>query len=156
MSVINKFLTDYYTAQQPREWDVPSVRLDYVTLRTAAATATAAAQEEAVVRLAAVPLSVNIDQDALNFLVKFFSFAPPPWPALTQAAVTVAPTFFKLCVIESLQVTVDYQPKRVKYSALLRGQFEELLGLVRAAVVLMFFHLFFLPFPSPLDLGKPC
>ncbi len=64
----------------------------------------------------------------MTFLVKFFSFVPPPLPPLTEAEVPVVPTFFKLCLVENIEAMIDYQPKRVNYTALMRGQLEELMG----------------------------
>lgn len=43
--------------------------------------------QEAIVRLSLLPLRLNIDQDALVCLIKFFSFVPPPMAPVSSAEV---------------------------------------------------------------------
>ena len=71
--------------------------------------------EELMVRLAMLPLRLNLDQDTLDFLITFFAFMqayeirlagerPPEAPK----APDVPPSYIKLCLISPILVLIDY------------------------------------------------
>ena len=140
----NKFLTAIDTEHEPRESSTEMLRFDYVTVRTPHMDSNA---EEAILCVEVLPVRLNIDQDALNFLVQFMSFSlPPPAPAAAVAgggdagtgdAGDAAPTtppaqkgpYFKLCVIRPLFARVDTISKHVKFDELIKGNLGELAGL---------------------------
>lgn len=130
MSLMNKFLSDFKSEQEPRETYEPMARLDYVLVRTPGAL-----DEEVILRLALLPLRLNVDQDTLDFLITFFACmlayeeavaAASPVPQTEPAALP----YIKLCQISALTAIIDYDPKHLTLSSLLRGNLAEMAGLV--------------------------
>ncbi|KAI0082632.1 hypothetical protein K474DRAFT_1610655 [Panus rudis PR-1116 ss-1] len=83
--------------------------------------------EEARLRMKILPLRLHVDQDALDFLKKFFSFKDPE-------SVPAAPsdpaqeTFFQQAEIFPVDLKLDYKPRRVDYRALRDGRTIELMN----------------------------
>ena len=152
-SQINKFLTDYKTEKSPRESTADMVRVDVVTVRTPQIENMPMAHpEELILRFSLLPLRLNIDQDALNFLVKFMCYSPNERAnadadadadadagmdaaAAGEGAPGAAPAaakgpYFKLCVICPISAQVDTISKHLKLKELLQGKYDELFGLM--------------------------
>ncbi|PWN20710.1 hypothetical protein BCV69DRAFT_312661 [Microstroma glucosiphilum] len=91
-------------------------------------------QGEFRVRAKLSPLRLHIDQDALEFLQKFFAFKRPsellkaqtaPSPA---EAASVSGPFIQYAEIHSIRLKADYKPKRVNYGLLRQGKAIELMN----------------------------
>ncbi|KAJ3809145.1 hypothetical protein F5876DRAFT_44505 [Lentinula aff. lateritia] len=82
--------------------------------------------EEARLKAKILPLRLHVDQDALDFLKKFFSFTDPTRPS--------TPTdpdggiYFQLAEIFPVDLKLDYKPRRVDYRALKEGKTIELMN----------------------------
>jgi autophagy-related protein 2 len=157
-SQINKFLTDFKTDSFPRESTAEMLRVDIVTVRTPQTPQVAMADsqetqpEELIVRVQLLPLRLNLDQDALNFLIKFLCYSEDKAAAGAEdgttdrtgvdgpgggadengAADDTAPKgpYFKLFVIAPLSAQVDTVGKHLKVKDILAGKYEELFGLM--------------------------
>lgn len=115
--------------------------------------------EEVILRVETLPLTLNIDQDAIVFLLKFFNFEPTPMSSdfeevgldgeispqepfqgvpgsdgseNPQRETTGAPgVYFKLCQIHAVSARIDYEPKNCDYSKLFfGGDLSELAGVI--------------------------
>ncbi|KAH8117286.1 hypothetical protein DFH11DRAFT_1574221 [Phellopilus nigrolimitatus] len=81
--------------------------------------------QEARLKAKLLPLRLHVDQDALDFLKKFFSFkdadaapSPPPENEI----------FFQHVEIFPIDIKLDYKPRRVDYRALKEGKTIELMN----------------------------
>lgn len=84
--------------------------------------------EEARLRAKILPIRLYVDQDALDFLKKFFSFQDsngfrPPVPPTPQPE-----TYFQRVEVFPVELKLDYKPKRVDYKALKEGKTIELMN----------------------------
>ncbi|KAH9843042.1 uncharacterized protein C8Q71DRAFT_735660 [Rhodofomes roseus] len=83
--------------------------------------------EEARLRAKILPLRLHVDQDALDFLKKFFSFKDPE-------SVPAAPSdpedeiYFQQAEVFPVDIKLDYKPRRVDYRALRDGRTIELMN----------------------------
>jgi hypothetical protein len=73
-SVVNQLLTDYQTEQLPRETGSNMLRMEMITVKTLGIDGDDAL--EAILNLELLPMRVNVDQDMLNFLIRFVAYAP--------------------------------------------------------------------------------
>ena len=73
-SVVNQLLTDYQTEQLPRETGSNMLRMEMVSVKTPGIDGDDAL--EAILDLELLPMRVNVDQDMLNFLIRFIAYAP--------------------------------------------------------------------------------
>jgi autophagy-related protein 2 len=83
-----------------------------------------------------LPLRLHVDQDALDFLTRFFEFKDDT--VLIQAP-KPEPPFFQRVEINSIQVKLDFKPKRVDYAGIRSGHTTEFMNffiLDRADMVL--------------------
>lgn len=69
--------------------------------------------EEWRLKVRSLPLRLYIDQDALEFLVQYFS-AMEGSPIIPEGE----PLYFQSCEVKSVHLKVDYQPKQLDYNAL--------------------------------------
>ncbi|CAG8485963.1 5701_t:CDS:10 [Paraglomus brasilianum] len=84
--------------------------------------------EELRLKVRLLPLRFHIDQDALNFLIRFFSFQDRS----DRTSNTEDDTYFQYFEIEPVVMKIDYKPKHVDYTNLKGGNLVELMN---------FFHL---------------
>jgi len=139
-STWQKFLT--FDTDQPREENSSMLTVIYETILSASDNLRF--PMTAKFKLACLPVRLNMDQDALEFFVNFFSPTsiltptPSPTPTPTPTAPTPPPTaptppqeeiIFHTCEVKSLHVKIDYKPKRIDYSNLRSGNTLELLNL---------------------------
>ncbi|KAG8820739.1 autophagy- protein 2 [Serendipita sp. 400] len=125
-STWDNFLTSMRTDSRgnKRETDSDMVRLELKVVRPAPKIP----HEEARLKAKILPIRLHVDQDALDFLKKFFAFqdvngfqppvAPQPQPEMYFQRVEIFPVALKL----------DYKPKRVDYKALKEGRTIELMN----------------------------
>lgn len=80
---------------------------------------------EMVVKATVLPLRLHVDQDALDFITRFFEFKDGSSPANSSPG--EAP-FFQRVEINSVQVKLDFKPKRVDYAGLRSGHTTEFMN----------------------------
>ncbi|CAG8759270.1 21522_t:CDS:2, partial [Racocetra persica] len=83
--------------------------------------------EELRLKAKLLPLRFYIDQDALNFVIKFFSYRGPTSDASQQHAEDE--TYFQLFDIQPIVMKLDYKPKHIDYSSLKEGNLVELMNI---------------------------
>ncbi|KAI1639074.1 hypothetical protein F4809DRAFT_188016 [Biscogniauxia mediterranea] len=94
------------------------------------------AASEIVLKVTVLPLRLHVDQDALDFITRFFEFKDDSAP--THASPSDIP-FVQRAEINSIPVTLDFKPKRVDYAGLRSGhttEFMNFLVLDQARMVL--------------------
>lgn len=72
-----------------------------------------------------LPLRLHVDQDALDFMSRFFEFKDDSIPISTSEADI---PFFQRVEINSIQVQLDFKPKRVDYGGLRSGRTTEFMN----------------------------
>lgn len=93
------------------------------------------AESEVRMRAKVAPLRLHVDQDALDFLKKFFTFKAPgdkdvPAPVVqpTAAAAAAPLPFVQFAEVLPIKIKLDYKPKRVDYNLLRQGKTIELMN----------------------------
>ena len=74
-----------------------------------------------------LPLRLHVDQDALDFLTRFFEFKDDSAP--TRTSKSEAP-FLQRSEINSIRVKLDFKPKRVDYAGLRSGHTTEFMNFI--------------------------
>ncbi|KAF8516917.1 hypothetical protein BU17DRAFT_50360 [Hysterangium stoloniferum] len=124
-STWKKFLTELRTdfRGNQRETDSNMVRIELRMVRPVPKLPS----EEGRLRAKILPIKLHVDQDALDFMKKFFSFKNQP-----MAPVTPEPAkdqlYFQHVEIFPVDLKLDYKPKRVDYKALREGKTIELMN----------------------------
>ncbi|PKS07693.1 hypothetical protein jhhlp_006301 [Lomentospora prolificans] len=85
------------------------------------------AASEIVMRATVLPLRLHVDQDALDFITRFFEFKDD------DAVVPQSPTdmpFLQRAEVNDIPVKLDFKPKRVDYAGLRSGRTTEFMNFV--------------------------
>ncbi|KAJ8119485.1 hypothetical protein ONZ43_g3568 [Nemania bipapillata] len=109
-STWKKFAT-YNQDAGEREMDASMVHLEILNVKPLPELAAA----EIVLKATVLPLRLHVDQDALDFITRFFEFKDDSKP--THASPSDIP-FIQRAEIHSIPVTLDFKPKRVDYAGL--------------------------------------
>ncbi|KAF5377015.1 hypothetical protein D9757_007710 [Collybiopsis confluens] len=123
-STWKKFLTALRSDSRGniRETDSQMVKVELRTIRPVANDPS----EEARLKAKILPLRLHVDQDALDFLKKFFSFTD-----INKSSTPTDPNegmYFQLAEILPIDLKLDYKPRRVDYRALKEGKTIELMN----------------------------
>ncbi|KAK3351971.1 hypothetical protein B0H65DRAFT_418528 [Neurospora tetraspora] len=82
---------------------------------------------ELVVKVNILPLRLHVDQDALDFITRFFEFKDETQP-IHQSSSDVP--FIQRCEVGDVPVRLDFKPKRVDYAGLRSGHTTEFMNFV--------------------------
>ncbi|KAI1179276.1 ATG C terminal domain-containing protein [Nemania sp. FL0916] len=121
-STWRKFAT-YNQDAGEREMDASMVHIEILNVKPLPQLAAA----EIVMRANVLPLRLHVDQDALDFITRFFEFKDDSKP--THASPSDVP-FIQRADIDSIPVTLDFKPKRVDYAGLRSGHTTEFMNFV--------------------------
>lgn len=84
-----------------------------------------------MLKLSFVPLKLNIDQDALDFLLAFLSFEADGGEDLSdEDAALPPPIFFQAFELSELKVCIDYNAKHFDIGKVRSGRYEEFANLL--------------------------
>lgn len=122
-STWKKFAT-YDMDAGERELGTNMVHVELVALKTKSHLAAV----ENVLRATVLPLRLHVDQDALDFITRFFQFKDD-----SQAPAHTSPSdeaFIQRAEINEIPVTLDFKPKRVDYTGLRGGRTSEFMNFV--------------------------
>lgn len=129
------FLTEMQDANSALRHDVESkmVKVEIVYVRPQGLEPEGASVEQPEVRMRArlAPLRLHVDQDALDFLKKFFMFKPPGQKETSGAAAATSGSalpFVQFAEVLPIKIKLDYKPKRVDYNLLRQGKTIELMN----------------------------
>ncbi|WWC85245.1 uncharacterized protein L201_000107 [Kwoniella dendrophila CBS 6074] len=115
-----------------RETDADMVRIELKGIRLEDG-----GEEELRLRTKILPVRLHVDQDALDFLKRFFSFKSPPSSIPQSKSPNVSSStppvkskepFFQHVEIFPIELKLDYKPKRVDFTALREGKTIELMN----------------------------
>ncbi|KAI0972354.1 ATG C terminal domain-containing protein [Xylaria arbuscula] len=121
-STWKKFAT-YDQDAGEREMDASMVHLEVLNVKPLPELAAA----EIVLKATVLPLRLHVDQDALDFITRFFEFKDDTKP--THASPSDIP-FIQRAEVNSIPVTLDFKPKRVDYAGLRSGHTTEFMNFV--------------------------
>jgi autophagy-related protein 2 len=116
-STWRKFIT-CLVEPSARELNKPMVNLNLVTVKPI----TELAASELVIKVTVLPLRLHVDQDALDFITRFFEFKDDSAPS--SAAPTDQP-FIQRLEVKAVTLKLDYKPKRVDYRGIRSGHTTE-------------------------------
>lgn len=121
-STWKKFAT-YNQDAGERELGTSMVHLEVLMVKPVPELAAA----EFVVKATVLPLRLHVDQDALDFITRFFQFkdeSQSPAPSPSDEA------FIQRAEVNSIPVVLDFKPKRVDYAGLRGGRTSEFMNFV--------------------------
>jgi autophagy-related protein 2 len=104
-----------------REMNKPMIDLELVTVKPI----TELAASELVIRVSVLPLRLHVDQDALDFITRFFEFKDDSVPS--NAAPPDQP-FIQRLEVRAVTLKLDYKPKRVDYRGIRSGHTTEFMN----------------------------
>ncbi|CAN8105705.1 unnamed protein product [Discula destructiva] len=122
-STWKKFATYDFDAGE-RELESDMVHLELGLLQTK----TQLAALDHVLRVKVLPLRLHVDQDALDFITRFFQFKDD-----SQAPAYTSPSdeaFIQRAEIHAIPIKLDFKPKRVDYAGLRAGRTSEFMNFV--------------------------
>ena len=82
---------------------------------------------EMVLKLTILPLRLHVDQDAVDFLSRFFEFKDDSAPASESPS---PPPFLQRVEVNPVQLKLDYKPKKVDYAGLRSGRTTEFMNFI--------------------------
>ncbi|OJD21678.1 hypothetical protein ACJ73_06981 [Blastomyces percursus] len=115
-----KFATYMYDAGE-KESGTGMVHLEILNVKPVAELAAS----EIVLKATILPLRLHVDQDALDFMSRFFEFKDDSAPVDTSS--TDQP-FLQRVEVNAVRVRLDFKPKRVDYGSLRSGRTTEFMN----------------------------
>ncbi|KZF24325.1 hypothetical protein L228DRAFT_218714 [Xylona heveae TC161] len=119
-STWKKFATYMHDAGE-RETGKSMVHLEILNVRPVPELAAS----EIVIKVTVLPLRLHVDQDALDFITRFFEFKDDSAQAQTSPADV---PFLQRVEVNSVQVRLDYKPKNVDYAGIRSGHTTEFMN----------------------------
>ncbi len=83
------------------------------------------AASEMILKLTILPLRLHVDQDALDFMSRFFEFKDESTPVQPS---TSSPPFLQRVEVNPVKIKLDFKPKRVDYGGLRSGRTTEFMN----------------------------
>ncbi|KAJ9664046.1 autophagy- protein 2 [Neophaeococcomyces mojaviensis] len=121
-STWKKFATYMHDAGE-REVGTDMVHIELLNVKPVADLAAS----EMVMKVTVLPLRLHVDQDALDFLTRFFEFKDERIPPSTSPS---NPPFLQRVEVNPVKLRLDFKPKRVDYAALKSGRTTEFMNFI--------------------------
>ncbi|KAK7510352.1 hypothetical protein IWZ03DRAFT_76010 [Phyllosticta citriasiana] len=122
-STWRKFVTYDWDAGE-RPLDAPFLKLEVLNVRPILDLAAT----ELVIRVSVLPVRLHVDQDALDFITRFFEFKDDR-ASHTQSSPAEQP-FIQRLEVKTVKLKLDYKPKKVDYAGLRSGHTTEFMNFV--------------------------
>ncbi|KAF2258444.1 hypothetical protein CC78DRAFT_114679 [Lojkania enalia] len=119
-STWRKFATSLIDPSQ-REMNRPMINLELLTVKPV----TDLAASELVIKATILPLRLHVDQDALDFITRFFEFKDDGLP---ESSTPSEQPFIQRLEVMAVTIKLDYKPKRVDYRGLRSGHTTEFMN----------------------------
>jgi autophagy-related protein 2 len=119
-STWRKFVTSLIPPSQ-REMGKPMINLELLTVKPI----TELAASELVIRVTVLPLRLHVDQDALDFITRFFEFKDDSAPEVSAPS---EQPFIQRLEVMAVTLKLDYKPKRVDYRGIRSGHTTEFMN----------------------------
>jgi autophagy-related protein 2 len=119
-STWRKFVTSLIPPSQ-REMGRPMINLELLTVKPV----TELAASELVIRVTVLPLRLHVDQDALDFITRFFEFKVDSTPEVSAPS---EQPFIQRLEVMAVTLKLDYKPKRVDYRGIRSGHTTEFMN----------------------------
>ncbi|KAI5198789.1 hypothetical protein E4T39_06609 [Aureobasidium subglaciale] len=117
-STWKKFLTLHNDRGKMREMMKPMIHLELMNVRPVLELAAT----EMTIRASVLPLRLHVDQDALEFMTRFFDFNDD---SSKPADANAEPPFIQRLEVNTVSLCLDYKPKKVDYVGLRGGRMSE-------------------------------
>ena len=117
-STWRKFLTHLESDPAAREMSKPMAHIEMLNVKTLEQYAAS----EIVMHVSVLPLRLHVDQDALDFITRFFEFKDQS--AIESDSASDQP-FLQRVEVDTVDMCLDYKPKRVDYGGLRSGHYTE-------------------------------
>lgn len=121
-STWKKFAT-YDQDRGEREMGTSMVHLEILTVKPLPQLGAS----ETVLRVTVLPLRLHVDQDALDFITRFFEFKDESIPVHSSPSDV---PFVQRAEVNSIPVKLDFKPKRVDYAGLRSGHTTEFMNFI--------------------------
>lgn len=121
-STWKKFAT-YDQDQGEREMGTSMVHLELLNVQPIAELKAS----EIVLRVTVLPLRLHVDQDALDFITRFFEFKDDSVPVHSSPSDV---PFLQRAEVNDIPVKLDFKPKRVDYAGLRSGHTTEFMNFI--------------------------
>jgi autophagy-related protein 2 len=122
-STWSKFVTSQIEPTR-REMDRPMIDLELLTVKPV----TDLVASELVIQVTVQPLRLHVDQDALDFITRFFEFKDDSIP--DDDTSSSEQPFIQRLEVMAVKLKLDYKPKRVDYGGLRSGHTTEFMNFV--------------------------
>ncbi|KAF2091320.1 hypothetical protein K490DRAFT_54210 [Saccharata proteae CBS 121410] len=119
-STWRKFVT-YDRDAGDRELNKPMIKLECLNVRPVKELAAS----ELIIRVTVLPLRLHVDQDALDFITRFFEFKDDRRPP--DSGQSTEP-FIQRLEVRTVHLQLDYKPKKVDYAGLRSGHTTEFMN----------------------------
>ncbi|OCK85551.1 hypothetical protein K432DRAFT_421693 [Lepidopterella palustris CBS 459.81] len=119
-STWRKFAT---SQQDPKEREMgrPMITLEFLTVKPTPDLAAS----ELVLKVTVLPLRLHVDQDALDFITRFFEFKDES--AASSTGKEEQP-FLQRVEVDTVKIKLDYKPKKIDYAGLRSGHTTEFMN----------------------------
>lgn len=122
-STWRKFLTHMSNEPGAREMSKPMLHIELLNVRTLENFAAS----EIAMHVSVLPLRLHVDQDALDFITRFFEFKDESTGASSSAG---EQPFLQRVEVDTVDLRLDYKPKKVDYVGLRSGHTTEFMNFI--------------------------